>query len=63
LRRDFPNHLFFRDTLFASPKYAGFATAVLVVANIFRHKDPYLVAIAKIIPLVSKQLRNIVNII
>jgi hypothetical protein len=63
LRRDFPSYPLFRDALFASPKYAGFATAVLVAANTFRHENPYLVAIAKAIPSVSKQLRSITDVI
>jgi hypothetical protein len=63
LRRDFLSHLLFRDALFASPKYAGFTTAVLAVADTFRHEDPYLVTIAKAIPSVSKRLRSITDII
>jgi hypothetical protein len=53
----------FRDAFFASPKYTGFAIVILVATNIFRHEDPYLVVIAKVIPSVNKQLRSIIDII
>lgn len=61
-RREHPAHPIFRDPLFSTAEYAGFATAVEAAADTIRHEDPHLVAIEKAIPSVNERLRSIASV-
>ena len=63
LWRDYSHYSIFCDTLFASPDYTSFAAAVLAAMDTVCYKDPYLVAIKKIIPSINEQLQSIIGVI
>ena len=63
LRREYPQHDIFKDSLFETPEYIQFEEAVARAVGAAREEDPQLVVIQKAIPAVCDRLRTITGVV